>query len=317
MKLDYRILWLDDKIEDFIDDEYLEEIENYLKDEEFNPIIDVTDNQDNFYGYLIKNDYDLILTDFHLNENASNKGINGDNIVETVRNIKHVFTEILFYTAKADLKASFKLDRISFLETAEFGKGKHHEKVIEKVISLINLTIKKFQDIVVMRGMIMNETSELDALQLEILNKYIEQKTASDTYQLKCNILETINEDFNKKLKFINGDWKSKDNGFKKLMKDTVVFSSNYKIQALSKILQDIHLEDFSEAYKEEIINIRNRFAHATLKEDKDKDGKIIRRYFKYKENGITFDDSYCKDIRKNINIHKKNLDTFKKKLDE
>ncbi len=252
-----------------------------------------------------------------MNENAKNKGINGDGIVETVRNSKNIFTEILFYTAKAELNGSFRWDRISFLETEQFGKGKHHEKVVEKVINLIDLTIEKFHDIVVMRGMIMNETSDLDALQLEILNKYIDQKATADTNQLKCDILEKINEHFNKKLECVNGDWKNKDNGFKKLMKDTFVFSSDYKIQTLSKVLQDINLEDFSEAYRKEIIAIRNRFAHVTLQEDTNEDGKVTRRYFKYKEDGITFDSAYCKKIRENINTHKNNLDNLKIKLDE
>ena len=309
MKLDYKILWLDDKIDDFIEDGYLEEIESHLKDEEFNPSIDKTNNQKDFYNYLIHNNYDLILTDFHLNEEK-----NGDDVVETIRNKNSIFTEILFYTAKADLKGSLTWDRISFLETATLPNG-HHEEVIDKIKKLIDLTINKFHDIVVMRGMIMNETSDLDALQLEILTKYIEQKASTDTNQLKCDVLKKINEHFNKKLECVNGDWKNKENGFKKLMKDTFVFSSDYKIQTLSKILQDINLEDFSQAYKEEIITIRNRFAHVTLQEEKDKDGRVTRRYFKHKEDGITFDKVYCKKIRKNINTHKKNLDTLNEKL--
>ncbi len=39
MKLDYKILWLDDKIEDFKDDEYIDEVVEHLKKEELNPII--------------------------------------------------------------------------------------------------------------------------------------------------------------------------------------------------------------------------------------------------------------------------------------
>lgn len=256
------------------------------------------------------------MTDFHLNENAKNKGINGNDVVETVRNTNNIFTEILFYTAKADLKGSLTWDRISFLETAGL-PGAHHEEVINKVKKLIDLTIEKFHDIVVMRGMIMNETSDLDAQQLKILNKYIEQKTVDETKQLKYDILDKINEHFSKKLDCVNGDWKSKDNGFKQLMKDNFVFSSDYKIQTLSKILQDINLEDFSQAYKEEIITIRNRFAHATLNEDKDESGKIMRRYFKYGESGISFDSEYCRTIRKKINTHKNNLDELQSKLNE
>ena len=95
MKLDYKILWLDDKIQDFKDDEYIEEIKNHLISEEFNPIIDATNDQDEFYKYLSNNTYDLILTDFHLNETSNNKGIDGDVIVETVE--KRIFLLKYFF----------------------------------------------------------------------------------------------------------------------------------------------------------------------------------------------------------------------------
>ena len=45
MKLDYKILWLDDKIEDFKDDEYIDEVVEHLKKEELNPIIHETNDQ--------------------------------------------------------------------------------------------------------------------------------------------------------------------------------------------------------------------------------------------------------------------------------
>lgn len=57
MKLDYRILWLDDKIDDFKADEYIVEIENHLIAEEFNPIIHETNNQSKFFEYLQNNNY--------------------------------------------------------------------------------------------------------------------------------------------------------------------------------------------------------------------------------------------------------------------
>ena len=173
MKLDYKILWLDDKIEDFKDDEYIDEVVEHLKNEEFNPIIHETNDQSQFFDYLANNTYDLILTDFHLNESKDNKGIDGNNIVENVRR-KNIFTEILFYTAKAELEGKLKWDRISFLETEQFGKAKHHEKVIEKIKNLIDLTIEKFHDIVVMRGMIMNETADLDNQKIALIKNISE-----------------------------------------------------------------------------------------------------------------------------------------------
>lgn len=309
MKLDYKVLWLDDKINDFIDDEYLSEIVEHLTSEEFNPIIHFTDKQDEFFDYLKNNSYDLILTDFHLNENANNKDINGDNIVEAVRNENNIFTEILFYTARADLKGSLTWDRISFLETANLPDN-HHEEVIKKVKKMIDLTIEKFHDIVVMRGMIMNETSTLDSYKLNLLYKFM----SSEKYEKETNNLkDTLFSDIAKFLedKSIDIAKYRKNDNFNKLLKDTVLFSSSKKILAMSEILKVLHEDDFSSDYAKEIISTRNKFAHAELIEE---DG---RKYFSSGKDGITFDNQYCKDIRRNINKHKNNLDKLKTKLDE
>lgn len=321
MKLDYKILWLDDKIQDFKDDEYIDEVIEHLKNEEFNPIIHETNDQSEFFNYLKNNTYDLILTDFHLNEkkqNIDNKGreINGDDIVELVRQENKIFTEILFYTAKAELEGKLKWDRVSFLETEQFGKAKHHEKVIEKIINLIDLTIEKFHDIVVMRGMIMNETSDLDAQKIELLNNFIQSEKYIDKIpQLRTRLFSEISSFLKEKTIKINKCIKTEN--LDKLISDTVLFSADKKISAMSEILQMLGQTDFSDDYKKEIIKVRNDFAHVVLDEEKDENGKVIRKFFKDKKDGITFDTNYCKTIRLNINKHKKNLDKLEQKLDE
>ena len=93
---------------------------------------------------------------------------------------------------------------------------------------------------------------------------------------MKISILNEISEQFSSKLKKVNQEWKTKDNGFKSLIKDNFVFSSSYKIKTLAWILNHINEQDFSSEYDEEIIKIRNLFAHVTLQEDKDEDGNII-----------------------------------------
>jgi len=50
----------------------------------------------------------------------------------------------------------------------------HNEKVLLKAKELIELTVKKFQNIIAMRGMIMHETSDLDVTIQEILKSIIE-----------------------------------------------------------------------------------------------------------------------------------------------
>lgn len=304
MKLEYKILWLDDSIHEFIEDRHINKIKNFLEEEGFEAKI-ITINQVSDFFEKLDNSFDLILTDFHMND------MNGDEVIKKIREESNIFTEILFYTSQLDLKNTNNLDRVSFLQTT----NNHHKQVIEKIKVLIGLTIRKFHDIRVMRGMIMNEVIDMDNKKLEIIKQYAKINDKSEINNLKNEIIEKISQNFSKKLSYINGNWKTKDNGFHKLIKDNFVFSSDYKIQALGWILHKLSLDNFSENYQEEIINTRNRFAHATLLQETDGDGKTLREYFKSSDNGITFDEKLCKTIRKNIRKHKTNLEKLAQEL--
>lgn len=302
MKIEYKILWLDDKIKDFIEDELVLEIEKHLKSEGFNPVIITCSKVEDFFDKL-NNSFDLILTDYHLTES-----VNGDKVVEEIRKPDNaIFTEILFYTAQADLKDTDKISRITFLETNK-KVGKHSEILISEIIKLINLTIKKFQHIVSMRGMIMHETSSLDAQMLEIINSSLINENINLS-ELSNSIYDQLNDLFISKNEIVNHC--RQNNNFKKLTKDNFIFSSDYKIQTLKKIIESFEgISDFSDDYKESINSIRNKFAHAVLEEDENG-----RKYFRYKEEGITFDEELCKNIRRKIILHKENLDNLQSKI--
>lgn len=306
MQLEYKILWLDDQIDSFIDDEYVDEIKTYLENEGFEPIVHTTNSATDFFSKL-DDSYDLILTDYHMGE------MNGDKVVAKIRNESKIFAEILFYTARADLQDIIKIDRISFLETSSSGTT-HENAVVEKIKKLIDLTLQKFHDIVVMRGMIMNETSDMDNQKLEMIKQYINGLSSEKTNELKLDILKQIETLFTGKLSLAE-EWKNGAKGFTKLMKDTFVFSADYKIKTLAWILSDLAETDFSNEYQDEIIKIRNKFAHAILEEEKDEHGKVIRKYFKHGDTGLTFDEALCKTIRTNIKKHKVNLKSLKDKL--
>lgn len=300
MKLEYKILWLDDYIKDFIDLEAIEEIEKHLTANGFIPNVKTVKKSSDFFAVL-DDSYDLILTDFHMND------MNGDEVVEQIRSSKYsVMTEILFYTAKADLKDTQKISRVSFLET-NASTDEHIEKVISRTIELIDLTIKKFQNIVTMRGMIMHETSTLDVEMLEIIKKALINENLNFE-ELSITIYDQLIDLFTQKTEFVQ-ECKRKMN-FNQLTKDNFVYSAKYKILTLSKILEDLKIADFSAEYDDEINSIRNKFAHAVL--EKDNDG---REFFKHKEDGIDFNENLCKVIRENIIKHKHNLDKIKEEL--
>lgn len=300
MKLDYKILWLDDHIGAFIEDEHIADIEQYISDQGFVAEINTEDNPKDFFNAL-DDTYDLILTDYHMDD------LNGDEVVKKIRE-ESIFTEILFYTAEANLKDTQKLDRISFLETTI----NHEEEVVGKTKELINLTIKKFQDIVVMRGMIMHETSDLDMQKVDILKGYVKSKQSQEIEGLENKVFQEIQSFLDEKCKKYQG-CSTKENGLKRIIKDNVLFSSARKIEALSWILQEVGLSDFSKKYQDEIITPRNDFAHAKLIEEQG------RKYFKKGggDGDIEFDDQYCKQLRTNILKHRQNLDKLQDKLNE
>ena len=61
MKIEYKILWLDDQIKDFIEDEIIEEVERFLIKQGFQPKITTVSTSKDFFEVL-DNSYDLILT---------------------------------------------------------------------------------------------------------------------------------------------------------------------------------------------------------------------------------------------------------------
>jgi CheY-like chemotaxis protein len=291
MKITYNVLWLDDKIDDFKDDGWVDKINQYLVEEGFEPNIVMVSKVDDFFSYLNET-FDLILTDFHMTSK------NGDEVVKDIRE-RNIQTEILFYTAKADLQAIGKIDRITFVETV----NDHHAEVIEATKELINLTIKKFQHIIAMRGMIMHETSILDNQTTQILLSYIDSKKVSYD-EIIDSICSRLEEMLMGKKEFVTNVQKNRN--LKKLIRDTFLFSADYKIEALKNILEDLSLFDFTDDYKKEVINLRNKFAHVILEID-----ETGRQYFKSGEDGITFDESLCRTLRKNINKHKKHIDNL------
>jgi len=297
MKLEYKILWLDDKIKDFIEDGFIEEVEEHLLDNNFIPIIIPVSKTEDFFKEL-DSSFDLILTDYHLNNDE-----NGEKVINELRR-NSVMTEVLFYTAKADLTDAKKIDRVSFLETGRKVGTEHIENVIAKTIDLIDLTIKKFQHIVSMRGMIMQETSSLDVEMEIILKKLISKSDNPD------DIISTIIQKYIKS----NEEFSAgiKDLTIENLENISFKIGASHRWRALKRNLPKGTIKTILNDYESEIISIRNKFAHAVLKVDDSG-----REYFENRKEGIDFNEEFCNRIRKNIIKHKENLEKLSIELDK
>ncbi len=296
MKLDYNILWIDDKISNRAFQAILKEIKQFLSEEFFNCNITEAEDFNGFKVLFEKNgEYDLIITDYSLNE-----GSTGKEIIDFLRDKKHNYTEIFFYSANSDLKdiELINNNRITFYQLVE-GSYRDLER---EIMELIELTIKKFQHIVAMRGMIMNETSGLDMQMLSIIKSALNNDKL-DFKELATKIYDELNSLYDSKNKFVN---ECREKGkFINLTKDNFVFSADYKIKTLGQILLHLNEKDFSTEYHEAINLMRNKFAHAVL----IKDEKSGREYFKHGDSGLTFDNDLCKKIRRDIIKYKNNFD--------
>src|SRR5690606_29259589 len=101
MKLHYKILWIDDNIEEFIELGIRDELFAFLELKGFEPIIDCFEETSPAIANLQREKYDLILSDYNIDEKENRKEYQGDYLINFIRE-KEIFTEVLFYSAQAN-----------------------------------------------------------------------------------------------------------------------------------------------------------------------------------------------------------------------
>lgn len=301
MKLDYKILWLDDKIKSVVLADYQDDIEDlkeYIKSLGFKETIDFVRTEEELFSKLDEaGEYDLIMTDYHLDETKGNTR-NGDDIIKTIRE-RDIFTEIMFYSAQGEVKDTDRLDRITFFESFRVLGDDHYEKIFRKAKELIELTVRKFQNIVTMRGMIMQETSSLDVEMEKILKKiiYVSNQPEAIIEIIKSKYKETNNK-FIKKIE--------KENDIDNILR---IIGASHRWRAIVRNLDNGEIKAIMTDYEKEIIVIRNKFAHAELISVEG------RHYFRDRKDGLDFNQEFCQKIRADLIKHKDNLDELKSLL--
>ena len=113
MKLNYKILWVDDKIESIISLGIKDHIQNHLENLEFITTIDCYETSKLAEEIIKKTKYDLILSDFEVDEGEQK----ADALIKTIRSFE-IFTEVLFYSGLPGFNQSMiGVDRISFFSS--------------------------------------------------------------------------------------------------------------------------------------------------------------------------------------------------------
>ena len=293
MRIEYKILWVED-VKTWYEDskgligDYLDDLGFVIESKHCKTFDDVKEE----YALNQLKDYDLLLVDFSLAGSPD-----GDEIIKYIRDQKDspILTDVLFYSNDIEsVRSSIRKYDFEGVYTS------HRRDFIGKAEQVIDTTVKKVQEVNTIRGLIMAETSELDHLMLEIIDKYIDKKEGDKSQELADYVFEKAGEFCDKNTLQFTGYKKASD--IKGLI-NSGLFHSMVKaksIQKLIKLLGDKDfndLQNFTQDYNKDVIAVRNNFAHVKEETD-DKTGnkKLVSHI---DGNDIEFTNESCIDIRK------------------
>jgi len=303
MKLEYKILWIDNDLQSYIDNGSVKDVEDFLIERGFEPVIEKIFDEADLEKYIGRHDYDLIISDYNL-ENTT-----GDVIVEDIRIKRQLDTDILFYTAQGSYKNNPEVkERLAFIERLTFQVGR--ETLLEKIEKVIELTLKKLLELNATRGLITALTSELDVEIHEMVMHLVDKQQVNE---------EALNEIVNSKVvepmaRRLESFWEKYDgfqNHFHRIdaVKKWEIFRDLLKP---IKVPQEIGaFLKVNKTYQDDVIEIRNKFAHSKAEII---DGRLMLKGQLGKED-FTFDNDACVLIRRRLIEHRKSIENLKEIL--
>jgi CheY-like chemotaxis protein len=305
MKLNYKILWIDDQIEDYIDMGIKSELESFIDSLGYISTVECFENGNIAEESINTIKYDLILSDYNI-EGANEQG---DVLIQKIRD-GGIFTEVLFYSAQPDFDTIAKnlyRDRVSFFSLIGDESFKGFK---EKAFKLIEHTVSKLQELNNIRGLVMAETSELDNSVEEILFSFL-SKDNENSKELKeyiCRIiLESSQNNLKKAGTFCNQEISD--------MVKSRLFDADKKSRSINKIIEILNVNEepfvsFYKNYKTDVLDTRNDLAHAKSDTIDGIEYLIISR--KDGEHPVKFNQEQCVQIRKNLRKHSEILKSIR-----
>ena len=179
----FKILWFEDEVSWFNMEKM--RINAILKDHYLIPEIDRKDGDDFDINEVTGNEYDLILMDYKLAE-----GTTGDTIVSAIRR-NDILTDILFYSSEEHNMLAAITQGMPPIDGVYLTK-RDYEIFTQKVRKLISKIVKRSEDIVNLRGFVMDGTSDFEVRIQEILNIVWEKFNKNEQDILEAAVQKTI-----------------------------------------------------------------------------------------------------------------------------
>lgn len=302
MRLNYCVLWVEN------DNEWAEsireEIEDSIRSFGLRPELHIVPKDEDTQGYT---GYDLILMDL-----ALAGGKSGDEVISRVRSLD-IFTNVVFYTASGVAAVKDKA-RAMDLEGVYFA-DRNQVQFIRKINAIIEASVRRLQDLVNLRGVVMAEVSELDSLMEHIVMKFFHSQEKCDEFHKH---ISSDREKSIKKLLVKKGcestcyiSWK--DRSIDEILEQ---LDSSQKARAIKLVIDYLagfdskfsifRTQNFYENYFNAIIAVRNKLAHCV--EVKQNDGTIV---LKTRNADMVYGDAEIVKIRKQIQYYRELFETI------
>ena len=295
MRLDFRILWVEDQPAAVAEDRTA--LEADLLEFGFEPIVvpisGFSDLQDLMNSNPEDDEFDLILVDYDLGAS----GGKGDDAARAIRD-HFPHREMVFYSGKSpeelrDKAAKKKIDGVYFA---------HRTELADDVFSVIENMLRKVVDISHMRGIVMAETSELDYCIELCLSSAFENLDETQRKTIHDKAVKVVRERY--KLQLEQLDALDHPDKFTELLGRSLLMTSRDKTRALLRFLKAAtHLQDQKEhrtavvEYQDNFHDVRNDLAHGMVIK---KDGRKI-----FKGRNIELTEETMREWRINLMTHR------------
>lgn len=157
----FTIIVVDDHHDDL--DRYFDEIEDYLENKGFSLKVLPSKKGEEVNEYLSENTVDIILTDKNLGG-----GKTGDMLIEEIRE-NHFLTDILYYSGASINETDYvnlgKYISVEIIRSKEF---------VSTLKKMIEKNLRKWDDVVFLRGLIISNAVEVETKLNEFFTKYFQ-----------------------------------------------------------------------------------------------------------------------------------------------
>lgn len=288
----FKILWFEDEVTWFNMERL--RINSILQEHYLIPEIVRKDGDDFNISELTGNDYDLIIMDYKLAE-----GTTGDTVVTAIRE-NNILTDILFYSSEEHNMLTAISKGMPPIDGVYLTK-RDYNLFTQKAENLINKIVKRSEDLVNLRGFVMDGSSDFEVRIQEILNIVWNKFTEEEKDILEEAVQRTIkrNEDRDQKTK---KKVLEMNPTFPAAVNNIHFFSHSdrlYLLEKAIKILLDNYslseeeeFSSFKSHYEKEISNYRNALGHRKSTDN------IIEIT---KDNFVPIDEALHQKMRKNL----------------